>query len=285
METVTSSFSHALIKYVKDVRRDLSIPVGVALWSEEAGSVKLRMALPNERVPGIGKREDYPFVRLVSQEIEAWLGGKDLPYGQRGLRPTSDAWWRHLQKVLVHKVKVSEPRPIDCKDPEKEIEILYRDIVRPEPGDDTTLRIDGLITRCLGKKLSKKFKRAGEIQGYKGERIQVMRMFESKSTTVVVEGVNLSAPNAWKEADALVSKLWRARSNGHIARPSTASDRKFVALIGCLSPKRDSGVNEHLKSWIRDSGEARVFDILKEKDDLRRAAESASLQSDDSTLF
>src|ERR1700683_5538943 len=116
-----SSFSYSVFRYIKDARRDISVPVGVALWSHDAPWVQIRFVSAHEKVARVSKVSDFPYIELVSKRVTNWLQGEPLPYAKVRDAPNSDSWWRYLQPVLVHKVRVSEPRSIDCRDPEREI--------------------------------------------------------------------------------------------------------------------------------------------------------------------
>jgi hypothetical protein len=128
MPDLPYSFSYAVLRYVTDARRDASIPVGVALWSEGANWARTRFLPPGESLATI-TREDRMFINLVSRKIEAWMKTGQLPYDEEHMSPTSDRWWRHLQEVLIHKVRISEPRPIDCREPEADLDTLFQSVV------------------------------------------------------------------------------------------------------------------------------------------------------------
>jgi len=128
MPTAPYSYKYAVLRYVKDAKRDVSTPVGVALWSEQAHWVGTRFLSPGETLATIAG-EDYAFIRLVDRKIENWLKAGNLPYDEEKLSPVSDRWWRHLQKILIHKVRIAEPRPIECRDPDSELEIIFRSVV------------------------------------------------------------------------------------------------------------------------------------------------------------
>ena len=135
MPNTPYSFSYAVLRYVKDERRDISVPVGVALWSEEGHWVRTRLLMPDERLTPISSSDDYPFINLISRKLDNWMKQGELPYQDRMLSPYSDAWWRHLQKILIHRLRLSEPRPIDCLEPESDLEALFRTVVGPEPAN------------------------------------------------------------------------------------------------------------------------------------------------------
>ena len=120
--------NYAVLRYVRDAKRDVSTPVGVALWSEEAHWVGTRFLSPGETLATIAG-QDYAFIRLVDRKIKNWLRTGRLPYDEKQLSPVTDRWWRHLQKILIHKVRIGEPRPIECRDPASELEIIFRSVV------------------------------------------------------------------------------------------------------------------------------------------------------------
>lgn len=128
MPTKPCSCKYAILRYVKDAKRDVSMPVGVALWSEEAHWVGTRFLSPRETLATIGGA-DYAFISLVHDKIENWLKTGSLPYDEQKSSPASDGWWRHLQKILIHKVRIAEPRSIECRDPQGELEIIFRSVV------------------------------------------------------------------------------------------------------------------------------------------------------------
>lgn len=128
MQAQPYSYKYAVLRYVKDAKRNVSIPVGVALWSERAQWVGLRFVSQGERLATISG-EDYAFIRLVDHKIENWLKGGNLPYDEERLSPVSDRWWQHLQKILIHKVRIAEPQAIECCDPDSELEIIFRSVV------------------------------------------------------------------------------------------------------------------------------------------------------------
>jgi hypothetical protein len=125
------SSGYAVFSFVLDPARDATVPVGVALWSADRRWVKIRLLEKEERLLGFEKAEQYPFVRLVRQQIQAWIGKGKLPYAEGSIVPFEDRWWRHVKDLLIHRVRLSEPRAIDCRDPEQELEPLYEAVVAP----------------------------------------------------------------------------------------------------------------------------------------------------------
>jgi hypothetical protein len=186
----------------------------------------------------------------------------------------SDEWWNHLRHLLVHKIRVSEPLSIDCHDPEAELEPLFASLVQPddeEPND----RIDTLVRNSLAE-IANRFRR-GSVAGFAGKPVPVMRVFHGRQADVVIDAVNLSTTSATKEADALVSKLLRARRNGHGMIPK---DRAVIALIGYVSSPGGLNGEHFLKDWIEQAGEAKTFDLIREKSFLKDAAQAAMKEAE-----
>lgn len=271
METTRYSFSYAVFRYVKDAQRDISIPVGVALWSEDANWMDVRIVQPSERLPRISRRTDAPFIDVFERKLRDWLSSGQIPYGEASLLPTRDAWWRHLQKLLIHKIRISEPRPIDCLVPEREIESLFKEIVGDPQLTEESVRIDHMISQCLGTSLAKSLRR-GEISGFANKPVQVMRFFSGSNATVVLEGVNLALENAAAEADALVGKLQRVRAND---RANQTASHRVIAIVGYLASENGLNGEAFLKDWIERAGEAKALDVEREATQLRTETELA----------
>jgi len=223
--------------------------------------------------------DDYPYIDLVARKIRGWIAAKHLPYQVGDLQPTTDECWRHLQRVLTQTVRLSEPLPIACDDPSSELKALFSQVVHLAPSDES-LRIDGLVTRSLGKKLSLKFHR-GAVDGFGGKPVSVMRLFRGVRADVVLEGINLAGREADKDADAIVGKLWRARS----ADGTYANGRRLIAVVGYTTSGGDLNGNSALVTWIASKGDAKTFSLDNEQQELRHAAETAVQEAGPAGLF
>lgn len=258
------SSSYAVFSFQVDEAGAVSVPIGVALWSPEAAWVDFRLVREKERLKLFRSQEYLPFVRLAEDRLRAWMKSGSLPYAQAQLAPSTDAWWRHVRDLLVHRIRLSEPRPIDCRAPEDELEPLYEAVVAAHrPGAERRARVDGLITKCLDK-LSHKFQTREPIMGFGGREVRVLRSYQGPRGCVVVEGVNLAGDDADDETDATVSRLLRLRA-GLSQAPLT--------LIGYLAPPEGLNGEKPLVDWMRQKTNARVFDLMKEKPEFRSAAE------------
>lgn len=268
------SFSYAVFRYMKDPTRDVSVPVGVALWSADAKFVRFRLTEKSDRTSRINKTEDLPYVGLVERQIRDWIERQELPYQKEQMLPESDEWWRHVRELLIHKIRLSEPLPIDCRDPESELDPLFASVVRQEGSRNK--RIDSVLGKALGRDIAKHFHR-GPIDGFAAKPVQVMRVFKGATQDVVLDAVNLASDDAPRQADEIVGKLQRARLNGH---GMTAKPRRLTAFVGYVSTPAGLNGEAYLKDWIENAGKAQAFDLRREQQELRntvqRALEKAS---------
>jgi Protein of unknown function (DUF3037) len=270
------SFSYAVFRYVKDAQKDLSVPVGVALWSPDARFVRLRLVEKADKRGRINKAEDLPYIDLAERQIRNWIEQRELPYQKESMLPESDQWWRHVRELLIHKIRLSEPLPIDCRDPESELEPLFASIVRQERSRNK--RIDSVLGNALGDEIAKRFHR-GPVEGFAGKPVHVMRIFKGATQDVVLDAVNLAADDAPQRADEIVGKLQRARLNGHGLTPKP---RRLTAVVGYVSSPGGLNGEGYLKDWIEKAGAARAFDLRREQAQLRitikEALDEASLE-------
>jgi hypothetical protein len=277
---MVSSYSYAVFKYVKDAQRDWTVPVGVALWSNDTNTAWTRFISKDESLPRISKTEDIPYIDLVVRKLKGWLATGELPYQSNHLSPGTDQWWRHVKDLLVHRVRISEPLSVDCHDPEAEIEPLFASLVRPEPSEDATERIETLVRRALGESLTGAFRR-GQVPGFEGKPVNAMRVLNGTSADVIVDAVNLSSSDAPRQADEVVGKLQRARSNG---LGPVKKERPVWAIVGYVSSPGGLNGEAYLKNWIEQAGDAKVFDLIREGEKIQEAAREALLHANSLAL-
>lgn len=264
---ISQSSSYSVLTFVTNELSRTEIPVGVALWNscDADDGVQLRILSGADRLPGF-KQEWMPYLDLVSTQIHGWLHEKHLPYDTDNLEPRDDAWWKHLRNLLVHRVRVSEPKAIDCRDANEEADLLFEAVVRPQKSEDERRhRVDRVLTESLGN-LSKKFSR-GSVSGFYGRPVPVKRFLQDGTKLLVLEGVNLASGDAEKETDALVSKLLRINE---VRDESSSSESKIggkmVALVGYLTSPGGLNGEAALVKWIEQKAGARTFDLIRDKD-------------------
>jgi hypothetical protein len=268
---VASSSSYAIFSFVLDPARETTIPVGVALWSPERRWVQVRLMGEKEKLTGFKKAEHFPFVQLVREKVQHWIDTGVLPYAEGPLAPFEDRWWRHVKDLLIHRVRLSDPRPIDCRDPDQELEPLYEAVVAPHrPAREQRSRIDGEIGRCLGP-LAKRFQVRAGLPGFGGRDVKVLRAYRGRQAWIVIEGVNLATDQADAESDTAVGKLRRLREGVR---------GRCELLIGYLAPPDGLNGNGVLLEWIRNQTQARTFDLARERSAFFHTADQLVAQAD-----
>jgi hypothetical protein len=273
---VAISSSSAVFSFALDPARDATVPVGIALWSAERRWVKIRLLGEKERLLGFTKAEHYPFVRLVREQVQAWIDKGELPYAAGPVAPFEDRWWRHVKDLLIHRVRLSEPRPIDCRDPEQELEPLYEAVVAPHRSrTERRSRIDGVIRRCLGH-LAERFQARVSLPGFGGRDVKVLRAYRGRKAFVVIEGLNLATEQADTESDAAVGKLRRLREGIRAG---------CTVLVGYLAPPEGLNGNSVLLDWIRCQTEAQTFDLARDRTAFFQTADRLVAQADGEELF
>lgn len=261
----SSAFRYAVFRYVTDPGRDMSLPVGVALWRADGGDVRLRFIRDDETVRGAASPEARQFIARTSRRVRRWLQAGKLPYTNEGVRAFSDAWWGRLGGLLQFRVRVSRPMAIDCARPADELEPLYEAIVAPEGRRDRR-RIDGQLSRALGR-VAPRFAANQSVKGYRGREVTVRRVFRAAEKWVIAEAVNLASPqNAERDADALTSRAMRIREGATL---------RTEFLIGYVSSPGGLNGEYALKAWIEEKLDTTLFDLNRERDRFEEAAVAA----------
>lgn len=266
------SYSYAVFTFRVDDGGAITIPIGVALWSPESQWVKVRLVRERERLRQFNDRQYRPFVELVHQKIDQWLSPGKLPYSEQSLCAHTDDWWKHVRRLLVHRVRLSEPRPIDCRDPDEELEPLYESVVSSHLSPrEQRKRVDGQIRECLDT-LARKFLSRQELDGYKGRPVKVLRSYRGKKGWVVIEGVNLATRQADMETDATVSKLLRLREG---------LQEEAKIIIGYLASPQGVNGESVLVEWMSHQTKAKLFDLVRQRRDFRRTADDMLAEVDE----
>jgi hypothetical protein len=254
-----STYSYSVFNFVTDDVSGTTVPVGVALWSSSPARVRVRIA-DKERVKGL-QASARPYIELVRRQVDQWIKNERLPYASEKVSPNTEQWWSHLSNLLVHRIRVSEPHAIACRNADEEIELLFEALVKPQRNNkERRGRIDRALTSSLGS-LTRKFRR-GSVPGFEGRDVPVKRYITDQHKLVVLEGVNLAAASAEMESDALVSRLQRIReANGH------SNGKEVVALVGYLASPHGLNGEAVLVDWIKEKGGAQIFDLTRQRED------------------
>lgn len=263
------SSSYAVFSYTIDPARGTEVPIGIALWSKEHRYADVRLIEGDERLNSFRHR-DHPYVDLVKEKVASWMSQGSLPYYDGHVEPWDNRWWAHVKDLLVHRTRLSEPRPIDLTSPERDLELLYESIVAPHrPEQERAVRVDGEITRCLND-LAGKFISRRAVLGYGDRPVTVTRAYEGRCATVVIEGVNLAAdPDA--SSDLAAGKLLRIR-DGH--------PRPCQMIVGYLTSPGGLNGEKVLVDFLCMRTGARAFDLMKERSEFYRQADESVAEAD-----
>jgi len=265
------SFKYAVFTLVTDDAGAVTVPVGVALWSTQSPWLRFQMIGENDRLQHVNHNEHLLFIRHVQDQVEHWAASENPPYAPKPMKPYEDGWWQHVHQLLIHRVRVSEPRAIDCSDPNEEFGPLFESIVGPfRTHRESRTRLAGQIQDCLGN-VARCFKARQPLSGYGGRDVKVLRAHKGKFGFVVIEGVNLAAGQAEALSDALVSKLLRVKA----ANPSGC---EFV--VAYVSSPHGLNGEAVLVDWIKEKTGARVFDLQREREKLRQTATNLVWKAD-----
>ncbi len=265
----SSGYKCATLRYLVDATRGIDVPIGVALWSAERRWLQFRLPKEGERVEDVTAPAASTYLLQAKAQIEGWLRRDDLPYAKDRPDALSDPWWEHVRRLMRFSVRLGPLQPVDCEQPETEIETLYEALVQPSiPARNRQSRIDGAVRRALGT-LAPRFRRGQKVPGYGGRPVRVLRAAGDAQHSVVVEAVNFALKTAEHDADALTSRLSRVRESG------AAGDVQFI--LGYLASP--GGLNGELvmKGWVEHQLGARMFDLERESRDFQSETERALL--------
>jgi hypothetical protein len=131
-------------------------------------------------------------------------------------------------------------------------EALVQPIISPQKRQT---RIDGAIATALGSS-ARLLKKGADFVAFKGKTESVLRGTVGTNGAVVIEGVNLAAAHARKDADALVSRLLRIMEGP--AAPELHVVIGYVASPGGLNGETD------MRDWLQAKITPNVFDLVYE---------------------
>ena len=250
-----------------DDHHDQTVPVGVVAWDAPARWYDWRWLETDEKVRGIDGTT-RKLMGIVRKQIQRWANARKVPYEPELAEPTSTNFWKAVSEVLTTAVRLDPPKAMDpMEEPGAEIESLFEAVVRPaQPRARRTRRIDTALKEAL-RELADIIPPRPQVSAFGGAREQVRRGVETDRSVLLVDGVNLAAANARKEADAFVSRLMRIRAayeNGQV----------HIVVGYSASP---GGLNDeaHMREWIQARLTDRVFDMVTQNADFRKAAADA----------
>ena len=155
--------------------------------------------------------------------------------------------------------------PMD--DPEAEIESLFEAVVQPaQPQERRAQRIDSAINQALGE-LTDVIPSRPRVSAFGGTKEQVRRGAETDRGVLLVDGVNLAAATARKDADAFVSRFMRISD--------AYGNRQVHIIVGYASSPGGLNGEADMRDWIREKLTDQVFDIVGQNAEFKKAAAEA----------
>jgi hypothetical protein len=270
-----STFSCAVLRFVTDSRRNLDVPAGVALWAEGDEEIRFRFPRKGERIDTLSTEEVLQHLEAVRAQLNAWLDQRQLPYAPPGLLPLSAEWWEHAGRLLRFRVRLGPARSIDCRVPDEEIETLFEALVQPQVKRRQQIeRVDGAVSRALGDHLARRLRPRQEVPGYGGKPVRVLRTTSDAHRIVIVEAVSLAARTATQDADALASRLQRARESD--------DTREIRYVLGYLTSPEGLNGEKAMKEWIEHKIGVRMYDLIRERGQFHDEAARCLADVDDS---
>ena len=258
---------YSVIRASLDDHRDETAPVGVIAWDATRNWYGWRWLQDDERVPGVDATT-RKFMEITRNQIQRWADSHRVPYEPQPVAPTYAAFWQAVSEILSTAVQIDPPKAMaPMADPDNELEALFEAIVRPrQPRRQQTQRIDSALNRALGG-LADRIPARVRVSAFGGAEEKVRRCLETEHGVLLVDGVNLAAPAARKNADALVSRFQRIRE-GH-------RDRPVSIIVGYTSSPGGLNGEEHMRDWIQAKLTDQVFDLALQDSDFRQAAGNA----------
>ena len=258
---------YSVIRVSLEDHRDHTVPVGVVAWQTSNPWYGWRWVEQDEKVRGVD-RTSRKLMSIARDQIRRWAKARKVPYEPEPAEPTTDRFWRAVSEIFTTGVRLDLPKAMDPMDePDAEIEALFEAVVQPtQPQERQAQRIDSAINRALGQ-LASRIPPRPEMAAFGGAKEQVRRGLATDRGVLLVDGVNLAASKARKEADALVSRLLRIRA----AYPS----RPVRMIVGYASSPGGLNGEAHMCEWIRDRLTDQVFDVITQTAEFQEAAAEA----------
>lgn len=258
---------YSVIRVSLDDHRDHTVPVGVVAWQTTNPWYGWRWLEHDEKVRGVDPATRR-LMRITKDQIRRWANARKVPYEPDPVEPTSDRFWKAVSEILSTSVRLDLPKAMDPMDePDAGIEALFEAVVQPaQTRQRRTERIDSAIKRALGE-WADHIPARPSVSAFGGATEQIQRGLETERGVLLVEGVNLAAPKARKEADALVSRFLRIQA---------AYPRRGVSMIvGYSSSPGGLNGEAHMCEWIREKVTGDVYDVNGQPAELQRAAAEA----------
>jgi hypothetical protein len=126
-----SIYSYAVLRYLVEPQREVTVPLGVVLWSADQGRLYFRLPHEEERIDGVPPAQARAYAEIARAKIEGWHARGELPYQKEPLAALGEGWWEAVRALLQWRVRLGHVRVVTCRDPEWELERLYEALVQP----------------------------------------------------------------------------------------------------------------------------------------------------------
>ena len=258
---------YSVVRVCLDDHHDRTVPVAVVAWDTTEEWHGSRWLARDERVGGVDATA-RTLMQITQDQIRGWADARKVPYEPDPVRPVSARFWRAVSEILTTGVLFDPPKAMrQMADRDTEMETLFEALVRPkQPRRAKGPRIDSAITGALGE-LARRIPANPSVSAFGGTTERIRRGLETDQGVLLLDGVNLAASTARKEADALVSRLMRIKA----AYPDTT----VRTIVGYASSPGGLNGEAHMRDWIREKVADEVFDVIAERAELRQAAQDA----------
>ena len=258
---------YSVIRVSLDDHRDHTVPVGVVAWQTTNPWYGWRWLEHDEKVRGVDAAT-RKLMRITKDQIQRWAIARRVPYEPAPVEPTNASFWRAVSEILSTAVRLDPPKAMDPMDePGAQVEALFEALVQPmQPPKRRAQRIDSAIKQALGE-LADHIPPRPNVSAFGGATEQVQRGLETDRGILLVDGVNLAAAKARKEADALVSRFMRIRA--------AYRDRPVRVIVGYASSPGGLNGEAHMCDWIRKKVTDQVFDVIVQNAEFQKAAADA----------
>lgn len=258
---------YSVVRACLDDTGDHAVPVGVVAWDTPNEWRSWRWLEEDEKVRGID-RATRKLMRITRNQIQRWADARKVPYEPALVEPTTAPFWRAVSEVLSTAVRVDPPKAMDPMDkPEAEIESLFEAVVQPtQPKRHRARRIDSAINAALGE-LTDLIPLRKRVSAFGGASERVRRGAETDRGVLLVDGINLAAGTARRDADALVSRFMRIRD--------AYRNRPVHIIVGYAASPGGLNGEAHMCEWIRAKLTDQVFDVVSQNAEFKKAAADA----------
>ncbi|MCY3775827.1 MAG: hypothetical protein OXH11_07565 [Candidatus Aminicenantes bacterium] len=258
---------YSVVRACLDDTSDHAVPVGVVAWDTPNEWERWRWLEQDEKVRGIDPATRR-LMQITKNQIQRWANARRVPYEPAPAEPTCASFWKAVSEVLSTAVRLDPPKAMDPMDePEAEIEWLFEAVVQPtQPRERGAQRIDSAINQALGE-LTDLIPSRPQVSAFGGTKEQVRRGLETGRGVLLVDGVNLAAATARKEADAFVSRFMRIRN--------AYGDRPVHIIVGYASSPGGLNGEAHMCEEIQEKLTDQVLEVVVEQVEFKMVAADA----------